>query len=213
MKSERQIILAIESAIAGGSLSLLSDGKEIANWTGRASVSKAEDLLPNIDAMLSSQGLNSGEIGLIAVSAGPGSFTGIRIGIATALGLRSGLDVKMMVIPVLKALAHRVRSLYKNVTVAVPTGRNAVCVQAFSSNDESIVPIDDATNLSETELIARVHVESHHHFLVHPSLYALLQPAQNISDSGADLARAIGGFVFHSPNEPDIEPLFISKDF
>ena len=46
-----EITLAIESAIAGGSLSLLSNGSELDNWTGEDKVSRAEELLPNIIEM------------------------------------------------------------------------------------------------------------------------------------------------------------------
>ena len=52
MKKRNTVILAIESAICGGSLSLIVDGAEVANWIGSSNVSKAEDLLLNIDTML-----------------------------------------------------------------------------------------------------------------------------------------------------------------
>ena len=95
MKDTQNITLAIESAIRGGSVSLIGDGVEIANWIGSADVSKAEDLLADIDLMLGANGLTIHDVGHVAVSAGPGSFTGIRIGIATALGLETGLGIPM----------------------------------------------------------------------------------------------------------------------
>ncbi|MEP6789475.1 MAG: hypothetical protein ABJB40_13635, partial [Acidobacteriota bacterium] len=52
-------ILAIESAISGGSISLLKGLKEVANWTGTSNVSKAEDLLFNIDKMLTANEVHS----------------------------------------------------------------------------------------------------------------------------------------------------------
>src|SRR3954447_25054388 len=88
-------ILAIESAIAGGSVSLLRDGEEIAHWLGTANISKGEEVMVNIDHLLTSTGTAKSDLDLIAVSAGPGSFTGIRIGIATSLGLKNGLNVPM----------------------------------------------------------------------------------------------------------------------
>src|SRR5687768_3236700 len=98
-------ILAIESAISGGSLSLIVDGSEAGHWIGTSGVSKAEELLVNIDHLLNKHCTLRAEIDLIAVSAGPGSFTGIRIGLATALGLKAGLQVSMASGSVLKAIA------------------------------------------------------------------------------------------------------------
>ena len=81
-------ILAIESAIAGGSLSLIRGDVELGNWIGRADVSRAEEILVNIDAMLTACGVSKHDLDLIAVSAGPGSFTGIRIGMRPRSVLR-----------------------------------------------------------------------------------------------------------------------------
>jgi len=105
MSNPSHVTLAVESAICGGSISLIRAGSEIANWVGSANVSKAEDLLVNIDAMLTSTNIAASDIDLIAVSAGPGSFTGIRIGIATALGLKAGLGIEMSSESALKAMA------------------------------------------------------------------------------------------------------------
>src|SRR5258708_18599521 len=106
MSSYPEFTLAIESAISGGSISLLK-GREIANWIGSSNVSKAEDLLANIDHLLAANDIALNEIDLITVSAGPGSFTGIRIGIATALGLKAGLGIAMSSESALKAIAFR----------------------------------------------------------------------------------------------------------
>src|SRR5690349_9675791 len=122
------MVLAIESAICGGGISLLEDGTEIAGWTGSANMSKAEELLVNIDVTLKSANISRHEIDLIAVSAGPGSFTGIRIGLATALGLKAGLGAPMASESALKAMVwDRVEET--PVTAILPVGRNAICLQ------------------------------------------------------------------------------------
>ena len=66
MSGAKGIVLAIESAVCGGSISLLRDGRETANWIGSESVSKAENLLPNIDALLAANNVSRREIKLIA---------------------------------------------------------------------------------------------------------------------------------------------------
>src|SRR5262245_20490522 len=128
-----KITLAIESAIAGGSVSLLDGVNEIAAWTGSSDVSKAEALLVRIDDLMRENDVAKRDIGLIGVSAGPGSFTGIRIGIATALGLKNGLGVSMASESALKATVYLQPSGCR-MTAAVPMGRNSVCLQMFDKH-------------------------------------------------------------------------------
>ena len=78
------IILSIETAIVGGSLSIVADGRQIAGWTSETDGLRAEQLMSRIDGLLRSTGLARTKLGAIAVSSGPGSFTGIRIGLAAA---------------------------------------------------------------------------------------------------------------------------------
>lgn len=204
MKNSPKIVLAIESAIAGGSLSLLRDNVEIANWTGTDSVSKAEDLLFNIDAMLTAQNISRNEIDLIAVSAGPGSFTGTRIGIATALGLKTGLGIRMVTVPVLKAMIGKAH----NLIAAVPAGRNAVCFQGYAADDWS-----QPSSVSEDVFFDYVKTNQERHFLLHSSLCQKAVGLRNTQDFGVDLARSVGITAIQDVDKPPVAPIFVSKTF
>jgi tRNA threonylcarbamoyl adenosine modification protein YeaZ len=135
------LILAIESALAGGSISLYSNAQEIASWTGSGSVSSAEKLLPRIDELLRGNSVEIGDIDLLAVSTGPGSYTGIRVGIATVLGLRATTGVECVGMTSISAMAFSL-SDDQSVIVAVPMGRNMVCAQIFG--------------IAETDVFAKV---------------------------------------------------------
>ena len=100
-----KIVLAIEAAIRGGSVSLLDGETEILSWHGVTLVSRAEDLLVNISGILEQSGFDKSQIDMIAVSNGPGSFTGIRIGLATALGLKNSLGIPCFGVSLLAAVA------------------------------------------------------------------------------------------------------------
>ncbi|MGQ0543253.1 MAG: tRNA (adenosine(37)-N6)-threonylcarbamoyltransferase complex dimerization subunit type 1 TsaB, partial [Blastocatellia bacterium] len=102
--STSHTVLAIESAIQDGSIALFRDGKEIASVGGSDDVSRAEELLPNIEKLFNDTGIKFDEIDLIAVSRGPGSYTGIRIGIATVLGLARALNISCAGVSVLEAM-------------------------------------------------------------------------------------------------------------
>ena len=207
MNNAAQIILAIESAVAGGSISLLRDGVEVANWIGTSNVSKAEDLLANIDELLAQNNFKRNEIGQVAVSAGPGSFTGVRIGLATALGLKSGLGVAISSENVLRAMAHS-RPDLEYVKAVIPMGRGSACVQAFHWPGRELMAATEPTTMTEDELRRAVE-EPNAKFLVHTSLAG---GTTNAIDFGSNLALAIANLCRANPNKLE-NPLFISKTF
>ncbi len=210
MNNASQIILAIESAIGGGSISLLRDGVEIANWMGTSNVSKAEDLLANIDTMLVENIISRNDIDMIAVSAGPGSFTGIRIGIATALGLKAGLGIVMSSQTALKAMAFSDSS--ESLIVALPVGRNAVCVQVFQNSNREVIALDEPQTVTEEDLLNLIRNKINSTFLLHSSLFDNIESAPNVKNFGKNIALAIAHICRENPGKI-VEPLFISKSF
>ncbi|MFN0138547.1 MAG: tRNA (adenosine(37)-N6)-threonylcarbamoyltransferase complex dimerization subunit type 1 TsaB [Pyrinomonadaceae bacterium] len=197
------ITLALESAIAGGSISLLDGEEEIARWVGSSDVSKAEELLANIDAIARDSGLTRRDFDRIAVSAGPGSFTGIRIGLATVLGLKTGLGVKMQSVSALEAIAAPAAD--KAVVVAVPMGRNSVCLQHFSQG-----AADHPYTIDNERFVELIRQDGQNSYLVHDTLYSAELQLPSVSNFGWNVARAIGIYAVTHP-DVSVEPLFISK--
>lgn len=209
MKTSGQIILAIESAICGGSISLLRDGKEVANWIGSSNVSKAEDLLYNIDSILAANEFSRDVIDLIAVSAGPGSFTGIRIGLATALGIKAGLGIAMSSESALKAMVFAQPS-FQRVIAALPVGRNTVCLQEFQRSEREVTAINEPHAIAETEFQKFVRSEKDTIFLLHAALHEKVKPSPLITNFGSNLAFAVGKICCENIGVVT-KPLFISK--
>jgi tRNA threonylcarbamoyl adenosine modification protein YeaZ len=123
--------LAIETAIRGGSLSLIKDEQEIDFWIGNKNVSKAEDVLEQISNLLKINQINN--IDLIAVSKGPGSSTGIRIGLATALGLSKPFSCKVTEVSVFEALTYN-RTINKPTIMAISVGSRQIAWQVFEKD-------------------------------------------------------------------------------
>jgi tRNA threonylcarbamoyl adenosine modification protein YeaZ len=136
---KREIILAIETGISPGSLSILKKGSEIDYWIGERKISRSEDLLANIEALFKRNGIDKLQTKRIAVSIGPGSFSGVRVGIATALGLAKALECDYAGISVLEALTAASRFPGKIIT-AFGLGENEVCWQIFETSRTNSAP-------------------------------------------------------------------------
>ena len=100
-------ILAIETTGAFASVALMKDDKIIGHVSGNDRFSHLQNLMPQVEAVIKENELSIGDIDLIAVSNGPGSFTGIRIGVSTARALSQILDIPCVAVPSLDALAMR----------------------------------------------------------------------------------------------------------
>lgn len=98
-------ILAIESSSAVASVCITKDGVPVAEYTTNINKTHSTTLLLMIEEVFKSAHLKVSDMDYVAVSAGPGSFTGLRIGIATAKGLVFKDDIKTVPVSSLKALA------------------------------------------------------------------------------------------------------------
>lgn len=149
---KQKITVGIESAIEGGSATLFHNGAEIDGMVGESGISRAEDILPNIDLLLRRNCLEREDIGTIVVATGPGSFTGIKIGIATALGMGDGLDRPVVGITSLHAMTYAVET-DRQVISAVPIGRNFVAAQRFEKIAGKASPIAVPELFTETQFL------------------------------------------------------------
>ena len=92
-------ILAIDSSGLVASVAVVEDGVLIAEYTMNYKKTHSQTLLPMLDAVAKMIELDLKTVDAIAVAKGPGSFTGLRIGSATAKGLGLALDVPLIEIP------------------------------------------------------------------------------------------------------------------
>jgi tRNA threonylcarbamoyladenosine biosynthesis protein TsaB len=103
------ILLSIETATTNCSVSLSKEGETFALLEDyNSNYSHAERLHVFIEKILSDNKVGRSDLDAIAVSKGPGSYTGLRIGVSAAKGLCFGLDIPLISIPTLESLAHQV---------------------------------------------------------------------------------------------------------
>lgn len=123
MATEALRVLAFDTSAHVTSLAICQ-GQAVIEQHEAAEGKHAETLLPNVKAMLAEAGWTLGQIDVIGVGVGPGSFTGVRVGVATAKGL--GLALQKPVIPIvsLDALAHEALRVSDSLRIAA-------CLDAF----------------------------------------------------------------------------------
>jgi len=99
------IILGLETATKVCGVALADDDRVLVELSTSGRLTHSQRLLPMVEQALRESGLDRCQLDGIAVSAGPGSFTGLRIGMATAKGLGYALDRPVLAVPTLDALA------------------------------------------------------------------------------------------------------------
>ncbi len=105
------ILLAIETTGPSASVALINENREVWEKSSDRTLSHLQNLIPMVDDLLEKCGLTIDDVTHIAVSEGPGSFTGIRIGMATAKALAQALDLPAVSVPTLASFAWNDRDL------------------------------------------------------------------------------------------------------
>ena len=136
------IILSIETATTNCSVSLSKEGETFALQEDyNKQYSHAERLHVFIEEILKKNAIDKSEINAIAVSKGPGSYTGLRIGVSAAKGLCYALDVPLISIPTLKSLAYQVQTDSGVIVSMLDARRMEVYAEVFNNTYKTIRPI------------------------------------------------------------------------
>lgn len=128
-------ILAIESSSLVASVAILNDDILTAEYTINHKITHSQTLLPMIDEICKKTQTCPKDFDAIAVSGGPGSFTGLRIGSATAKGLGQALDIPLIHVPTLEAMAYNMYGTDMLVCPIMDARRQQVYTGAFEFND------------------------------------------------------------------------------
>ncbi|MBI3610919.1 MAG: tRNA (adenosine(37)-N6)-threonylcarbamoyltransferase complex dimerization subunit type 1 TsaB [Nitrospirae bacterium] len=109
-------ILAIETATGLGGVALIEDENLLAEYRMDMAMAHSERLMVMVDRVLTDGGLTMDDLDALAVSIGPGSFTGLRVAVSTVKGLVTGKPIPVAAVPTLEAMAW-----------TVPAGPHSVC--------------------------------------------------------------------------------------
>ncbi|MBR1742357.1 MAG: tRNA (adenosine(37)-N6)-threonylcarbamoyltransferase complex dimerization subunit type 1 TsaB [Lachnospiraceae bacterium] len=119
-------ILGMDSSGLVASAAVLVDDTVVSEFTVNNKKTHSQTLLPMIDQVIKMSGIEKGELDAVAVAAGPGSFTGLRIGSSTAKGIAYVLGKPVIAVPTLEGLAYRLAGTEGLVCPMMDARRNQV---------------------------------------------------------------------------------------
>ena len=141
-------ILALETAAKAVSAAVTEDGKVLAAAFQDTGLTHSRTLMPLVELLLKNTGMSAADLDAVAVSAGPGSFTGVRIGVSAAKGLAWAADKPCAAVSTLAALARNVSFWDGLVVCAMDARRQQVYNALFEAKDGRL------TRLTEDRAIA-----------------------------------------------------------
>lgn len=133
------LILGIEAAAKVAGAALYENGRIIAEQMVNGALTHSETLMPMIDAVFAAAGRRPEELDYIALTSGPGSFTGLRIGAATAKGMALGLQIPIVPLCTLEVLSY-LGQAGKMVCVPIMDARRGQVYGAAYQGGQALLP-------------------------------------------------------------------------
>ncbi|MCR4376553.1 MAG: tRNA (adenosine(37)-N6)-threonylcarbamoyltransferase complex dimerization subunit type 1 TsaB [Rhodospirillales bacterium] len=155
-------LLALDSATTGCAVCVWQDGRVLAVERETMARGQAQELMPMVDRVLAAAGVSPSDLSAVAVTRGPGAFTGLRIALAAARGFALALAVPCVGVTTLEVVAHGVPASMRDgrtLLVCVESKREDLYVQVFSPALEPLsepLACDDAALVGLFETGERV---------------------------------------------------------
>ena len=125
------MLLAIDTATRYTSIALYDDSGIVAEQSWRSANNHSVEVMPAIERMMDQQHRAPTDLIAVAVAKGPGSFTGLRIGMSIAKGLCLALDIPIIGIPTLDAITYSVGDPGGPIFAVLEAGRGRICVGTY----------------------------------------------------------------------------------
>ena len=150
-------ILAFDGTAKVASAAVVENGKALATYSIDNGLTQSELLLPMAEAITKSLQIGFSDIGAFAVTVGPGSFTGVRIGVSLVKGLAFGRTVPCVPLSTLEALAENLRGMSDAIVVPCMDARRAqVYTAIFESDGNELTRLTEDLAIPITELYEKL---------------------------------------------------------
>lgn len=145
-------ILALETSAKAVSAAVTEDGKVLCSGYQDTGLTHSRTLMPIVEHILKNTGLTMDDIDAVAVAAGPGSFTGIRIGVAAAKGLAFAADKPAAGVSTLAAMARGVSLADGLIICAMDARRNQIYNALFEAKDGALARLTEDRAIALADL-------------------------------------------------------------
>ena len=145
-------ILAFETSAKAASVALLENGKLLGEAYQNTGLTHSQTLMVMAEDMLKACNLTANDVEAVAVAAGPGSFTGVRIGVAAAKGFAWGAQLPCYGVSTLEAMARNLGVYQGYVVPAMDARRNQVYTAIFRAEKGELTRVEEDMAISLAEL-------------------------------------------------------------
>lgn len=135
------MIIAIDTSGSTASLALTKDGQPLAETSWHCNQNHSVQLLPQLDNILKRTNTEASSLTAIIVAIGPGSYNGLRVGISTAKGLASSLNIPLVGISTFEAEALQHSSNGLPICPITPAGRGEIAAAVYQPKDGCLIKI------------------------------------------------------------------------
>lgn len=207
-------VLAIDTSSSELKLGLSFGGDRMVKSCERVEKSHGRLIIKKIGELLQSAGLNNDELQAIVVCTGPGSFTGLRIGLAAAKGIAVALSIPVASVNLFEVAAYKLRSLNRKVKIIIGLNRDECLVAPVESGsyEESAVAVvaySDLLRVVGEDWVAAIRIDLSTSF---PQLDSVDVSKQLDYDASDLLELGVGKLASGlSDDLAQLEPLYLQK--
>lgn len=154
-------VLGIDTATNSGGVALSRNGEVLGVLMVKSPLRYSELIIDSVAFLLAQHRLKLSDIDCFAVTSGPGSFTGIRIGLATVKAFGQSLNRPVVPVPTLEALAYRYRHVFSRVAPMIDARRQQVYAAVYSVQGSRTSEVMAATVAPPAEWLKKLEPERH----------------------------------------------------
>ena len=217
-------ILALETSAKAVSCAVAEDGTPIASAWQQTGLTHSRTLMPMVEAMLQNSALALSDMDAIAVAVGPGSFTGLRIGIAAAKGLAWGAEKPCIAVSTLEAMAMPLSHMDGHLILcAMDARRQQIYNALFLAQEGKLVRLRPDRAISLEEVAAEVRDEARpitivgdgaalcHNFLTNRGIPCALAPIHLRAQSAVGVGLAAEALAKEGKllSAQDLSPVYL----
>ena len=177
-------VLGIDTSSMATSVAVVEDNKLICEYTINTKKTHSQKLMPMIENMLKISDININEIDMIAVCEGPGSFTGLRIGMATAKGIAHVNSLPIVGVNSVEILAGNMNLCDKNICSILDAQKTQVYMGQYKFENNELIEIKNVDVVEIDKLIEELSNSNKEWILVGEAVYKYedkLKAADNIN--------------------------------